>query len=186
MPEKTLPFPRGGTYLDGVVTGSDTLASHLEGKLYEVDDTVHGTGHKVILRCVKNDTGSAITIARSFAKFSTTSQYDFGRRVGTFPNDTAGGVCKPMDDAYTVGNTIADDDLFYVVEEGPCWVTSEATTYNITAGDALASDASGLVNGAAAAAGEYVVGTADLQGTAESTAVVVHVAGGLVNSDAAG
>ena len=118
MAEKSLPFPRGRTFYDANtdVTLSDTLYSHLEGQIFEVEDTEHGTGEKVLLRVVKNDTGAAITVARKFCEFSVTSSADWGLRVGTFPADTAGAVCKPIDDAYTAGDTIDQYDLFYVVE----------------------------------------------------------------------
>jgi meiotically up-regulated gene 157 (Mug157) protein len=127
---------------------------------------------------VKNDTGSAITAANKFCEFSTTSARDFGGRVGTFPADTAGAVVKPLDDAYAAGYSIPANDMFYVVEDGLCDVLAEAT-YNLTAGDPVATDAAGLVNGAQAAAGEYIVGRIDVSGTTGSVNVLVHVAAGL-------
>jgi hypothetical protein len=131
---------------------------------------------------VKNDSGAAITSARKFYKFATTDALDFGRRIADV-NDSAGGVCKPMDDAYVVGTSIADDDLFYVVEAGPCYVNTEASSVSLSAGGAVVSDASGLVDGAAPAAGNYICGRIDADCTTTSTAVVIHVEAGLVGGE---
>ena len=179
---QNLPFPRGSTWSDGSgQTLSDTTASDLEGKLYVVPDTVHGTGRHVVLRCVKNDSSGDITAARKLYSFSV-GALDVGGRIDGIAG-SAGELCKPLDDAYTVGMTIPDDDLFYVVDEGPCYVTSEASTYNITAQDAVANDTSGLVNGAKAAAGEYPFGVADQSSTDESTSVVIWINAGLIKAD---
>ena len=182
-----LPFPRGNVRSDKSddITLSDTTFSDLEGKLYMVNDTVHSTGKNVILRAVKNDTGSDITVARDcFYRYSTGAN-DFGRRIAGKCN-AAGIVGRPIDDKYPVGYVIPDDDIFYVVEEGPCYVKTEASSVNLSAGDAVATDASGLVNGAAAAAGEAVLGTIDAACTTASTTVVVHVRGDVHKAEAAG
>lgn len=182
MSEKTLPFPRGRTYGDGVVTLDDTSASHLEGQIFEVEDTVHGTGEKVFLRCVKNDSGAAITTARRLYKFSTTDLLDFGRRISGLVHAN-GMICKPMDDAYPEGTSIPKFDLFYVVEKGNCYVTLESVAVALAAGDAVACDQSGFLDGAVAGAGEYVVGIIDVDAGVVSADVVVHVAAGIVNSE---
>lgn len=187
-----LPFPRGKTYSQSSgMTLSDTTASNLEGKIYEVKDTVHGTGRTVLLRVVKNDTGRDITVARKCGEFATTSATDFGCRIGTFPGDTEGAVAKPLDDAYTIGATIPDDDLFYVVEAGLCYIQGEASSVDLTAPCAVAIDSSGLINGAKAAAGEYVVGTLQLSSSDEGdgtddTSLLVDVKAGLDPPPAAG
>ncbi|KKL99534.1 hypothetical protein LCGC14_1813440 [marine sediment metagenome] len=183
MSEKTLPFPRGKTYGDRVVTLNDTTAKHLEGQIFEVEDTEHGTGMKVFLRCVKNDSGGSITSARRLYKFSTTDLLDFGRRISGLVHED-GMICKPMDDAYPVGTVIVDNDLFYVVEKGLCSITLEPTTVSLAAGDAVTTDQSGFLDGAVAGAGEYVVGIIDVDAAVASVDVVVHVAAGLVNSEA--
>jgi len=179
-PKNALPFPRGGTASDwGQVTLDDTTYDHLEGKIFEVPDTVHGTGQLVKLRAVKNDSGSAITVARAFMGFSKTSAHDFGRRCnGTA---AAGAPCKPMDDAYTVGQSIPDDDIFFVVEEGPCYVKTEASAVALTGtGNVVASDASGLVNGTPCAqATEYAAGTIDAAAITVDTDIVVRIEAGL-------
>ena len=177
--EKTLPFPRGSTLSDGELVGlDDDSFSHLEGKLFEVPDTVHGTGQTIILRAVKNDSTADITVARTLMAFSTTTANDFGARVSGLAG--AGAVCKPMDDAYVVGFTIPDDDIFYVVERGPCDVNSNAGDVAIAAGMAMASAANGVLkSGTCAQATEYCVGTAMEAQTSSSTATQIYVSAGL-------
>jgi hypothetical protein len=185
MAEKNLPFPRGRTYGDNVVTLDDDSASHLEGQIFEVEDTVHGTGRKVLLRCVKNDTGAAITIdtsRRLLQRFSENA-LDFGRRVAG-NTDQAGDICKPMDDAYPNGTSIPDNDLFYLVDGGPCYCTTEAAAVSLLAHDSVAADSSGRINGAVAAAGEFIIGQIDAATQLTDTQVVVHVNAGLANTEA--
>lgn len=175
--ERGLPFPRGKTYGDGVVTLTDTTAKHLEGKVYEVEDTVYGTGQTIKLRVVKNDSGADITVARKFMKFSGTDANDFGRRCAGFAS-TAGSVCKPLDEAYTVGATIPDDDLFYVLEEGWGKVNTAAGSISLGAGAEVATTADGLIGGVEAVAGEYVAGRVDVACTTASTATRIWVDAG--------
>ncbi len=185
MSEKTLPFPRGKTYGDGVVTLDVTnydTAKHLEGTIHEVEDTVHGTGEKVFLRIVKNESGSAITAARKLFSFGL-SPKDLGRRIRRLAF-IKGMLCKPLDDKYVVGFSIPDGDLFYLVETGFCTIQLESTAVALSQGDAVTTDQSGLLDGAVAGAGEYVVGQIDVDAAVASANVVVHVNAGLVNSEA--
>ncbi len=179
-PRTALPFPRGGTAGDfgNEVTLSDTTFSHLEGRIYEVPDTKHGTGQNILLRAVKNDTGSAIVVARKFMGFSTTSDYDFGRRSSGFAG--AGAVCKPLDDAYAIAVSIPKWDVFYVIERGPADVQTETAGVDLPAGSVVASDASGLVNGTACAqATEYSAGAIGPAAAAVDTVISVQVDAGL-------
>lgn len=176
---KLLPFERGRTFSDaGMVTMDDGTYSHLEGQRFKCEDTVHGTGQKITLLVVKNDTGAAITAARKFYKFSVTDAKDFGRRVAGVAS-TAGMVCKPLDDAYTVGFSIPAGDLFYVTDEGWGTVQSAAGTVNVAAGEQVATTALGLIGGAAAAAGEYAAGWTDQALTTASTDYRIWINGGL-------
>lgn len=175
-----LPFPRGTTAnYESAFTLSDTVPdAGVEGRLYAVPDTVHGTGRFVILRLVKNDSGADITIdndARLFRAFSSTDALaDFGRRISGTAGD--GAVCRPIDDAYPDGHVIADNDHFYVVEEGPCYKTTGATAVVLAAGDPIASDALGAIRATPARPGiDYVVGVIDATTAAEDTQVVIHV-----------
>lgn len=178
--DAALPFPRGQTLSDGgEITLGDAGFSELEGRVFEYPDNIHGTGTITRLKIVKNDTGSAITVARKFGEFSVTDTGDFGRRIGTFPCNTAGAIVLPLDDAYPVGMSIPDDDLFYVVYEGFCDVLTGASITNLAAGMSVSSDNAGLINNAAAvAAGSFVVGTlADKSGYLASAATKIWVAG---------
>ena len=172
--ERELPFPRGQTFSDaGVVTMTDTFYQHLEGKIFNVKDTEHGTGVPIYLMVVKNDSGSAITVENRLMKFSLTSATDFGRRISGF-NDVAGGLSVPLDDAYSI-TSIPDDDLFYVIIRGYCAIKTEASSAALEAGWAVTSDASGYIDGAAAAVGNAVVGTVTEDTTDEATEVKVFV-----------
>ena len=186
MQNHSLPFPRGTWYSDGVLTMTATLAQDMEGRVFEVPDTVHGTGQKVKLRVVRNATGSAITVARNFCEFSVGTSLDFGRKIGAFGSSVSkqGALAKPLDDAYTVGATIPANDLFYVCEAGPCGVLTESVVVSLAAGAAVVCDAAGRINGAAAAAGQYVVGTIDRSAVVLDEEVIVHVNEGLDNEAA--
>ena len=186
---RELPFPRGTTFSDqGLVTMDDSMRSDLEGKLVQVEDTVHDTGEQITLRIVKNDTGGDITVAKKCGEFSTTTDKDYGARIGTFPGNTAGAVGKPIDDAYTVGGTIPDLDLFYVVEEGLCDILTEASAANIGVGEPVAMDGAGCIEGVAtgAAAGQFVIGMAQESQNEVATAVLIRVQGGIIMPPAAG
>ena len=173
--DNVLPFSRGSTHAanSAKLSLGDKTYDHLEGRCYFAPDTENNTGERVVLRVVKNDTGSGITVTHDFYRYSTGAK-DWGRRIGAVC-DSAGEVGKPMDDAYEVGATIPDDDLFYVVESGPCTVRPESSSVNLSAGDAIATDASGRANGAKAAAGEAVLATIDAACTTATTEVLFHI-----------
>lgn len=157
-----LPFPRGKTAAQGLVTPDGTYAAEHEGKFFWHNDTVHSTSVPVVLLCVRNTSGSAITVARKFAEFDTTTAKSVGSAIDTFPCGTAGGVCAPLDDAMTVGDSIPDDDLFYVVVSGFVAVLTDSSVANLAAGSSVTSTSAGLVaDKANAAAGEFVVGRLD-------------------------
>ncbi len=175
---RTLPFPRGTTMSQGSgQTLSDTIWKKLEGSKYSVTDTEHGTGQEVVLRVVKNDT-TDLTVARACVSFSKTSEDDWGCRVDGLAG-TEGEVAKPIDDAYYGHLTkILADDLFYVVEEGPCDIAGVASGCAITEGCGVAAHASGLIDIAADA--QYIVGTAcEAQSTSVSPVVLTNVMAGI-------
>lgn len=178
MRDCTLPFRRGSTWSDGSVTMTEGLADHLEGRVYEVPDTEHGTGRIIKLRVVKNETGGDLTFNKKFVQFSHDADYEFGGVIKT-QSPVAGSVCKPMDDAYTAGKTWPEHDLGYVVEEGWCDVLTENTLVNLAAGAAVATDGSGRINGAAAVAGEFNVGSIDQATTDENAEVTIWVNEGI-------
>jgi len=166
-----------------------TLGVDHEGRVYEVPDTEHNTGQIVKLRVVRNSTGATITAARrgcEFRKSGGGTTMDYGRKIGAFGNNFSaqGIVGKPLDDAYTAGVTILENDLFYVVESGPCTIEAESVVVSLPAGTAVTWDAAGQINGARAAAGEYVVGTIDEACSTPSAEVIVLVNEGLDNASA--
>lgn len=185
---KELPFPRGQTYGDGTLTLDSASGEHLLGRIYEAEDTEHGTGVTVKLRIVRLEAavtipGTAAAPLHKLYAFGTTAK-DFGRTLtGTLSG--AGVACKPLDDAYAGAQVLAQYDLAYVVEAGPCYVTTGTTSVNVGQHAAVASDTIGCVAAAAATAGQFVVGTIDEASTAESTQVLVWIKEGLAPSDAA-
>ncbi len=186
MIEKNLPFPRGRTYGDGVLTLDDTSGSQLEGKLYEVKDTLHGTGIPVVLRVVKNEKGSTITADRLCLSFAVAESTDFGRRVDGIAG-TAGEIAKPVDDYYkTVGvTTFLDNDLFYLVESGMCDILTSATGTAASAGELVQMKGTGLITKAGNT--DTVIGVAmETLSTASSTACLVNVMTSLWPGHAAG
>ena len=186
MQDHAMPFPRGRTYGDnGVLTMTATLGQDHEGRVYEVPDSKHNTGQKVKLRVVRNVTGGDITVAWDGCEFATTP-LGFGRKIAAFGAALSGQgvVAKPMDDVYGIGTTIPENDLFYVVESGPCYCRTEGVVVNLPVGTAVAYDAAGRVNGARAAAGQYVFGTTDRNCVVLNEPVVIHVNEGLDNEGA--
>ncbi len=176
-----LPFARGKTMCDGEVTPTTSIFDEVCGNIFQVKDTVNGTGQPVFLRAVRNTIGGNITVTRALYSFDADS-LDYGCEIDALAG--AGDVCKPLDDAYTVGQTILENDICYVVEEGPCSILTGASSVSLNAQDAVSSEASGQLSDAVAAAGEFVVGTIDQDTEAENTAVVVHVKGGIANASA--
>jgi len=187
MHNSCIPCARGYTLGDTGLTGLTLDATSYLGQCgvpFQVLDTVHGTGRLVTLMPVKNESGGALTVARRFLKFAT-SALNFGR-VSAGYNDAAGGIVVAMDDAYTVGQSIAEHDVFLVVLAGPVYVNTGATGVSLAQGVAVSSDASGYVQAATSTAGQFVAGTLDAATTAEATAVVVHMAGNLAMPPALG
>lgn len=181
----TLPFPRGSTYSDGgILTMSDTYAQDLEGKCYLVEDELHGPGSDVVLRVVKNDSSAAITVAKKFFGWSSTTENDFGRRVSGLASDNT--CSKPMDDYY-IGKltTIPDDDLFYVVDEGNVDVLITSGSGTVSAGNQITTAANGM--GQKTADGDFALGIATEAGaTATTTARCVWISGGVAKTKAGG
>jgi len=200
--DTNLPFPEGssmtdlgrGVTQDGVDLDANSFLG-IAGQTYEVSDVDHyneaGTliaafsGKRRKLIAIKNG-ATAKTIARKFYAWGT-SAGNWGR-VAEASNTAleAGKSGFSIPDSYPVGTVIPAYDIFYGQLEGPNLVLSETGTYNLTAHDPIASDASGYVNGATGAAGEAVLGTIDASGSDENTEVLVHLAIDLKASEAAG
>lgn len=157
-----LPFPRGKTASGGLITPTVNYRKEVCGKFYWSPDTVHSTDVPVVLLTVRNRTGGDITVARKFAELDITHAYGVANAVDTFPCDTAGGVCAALDDAYVVGGTIPENDLFYVVVYGFVSVLTDSAVNSLAAGGGVVSTNAGLIaNKATGAAGEFIVGRLD-------------------------
>jgi hypothetical protein len=170
------PFARGDTYFGtGTPTAND--GDQICGRKYEFPDTVNGTNYKVVCMAVRNTSGSAITVARACGEFDT-GVNSIDREISQFPANTAGAYCWPLDDAYVVGTTIADDDIFYVVVEGPCVVKTSATgtseAADVTQGVGVVINGSGLVDGSPATT-QHVFGLATATSSTTSTNVLILV-----------
>lgn len=130
-------FPRGGTYHGGdTIDANDLGGTWLEGKEWLVEDTINGTGAYVRLRCVRNVSGISLYPKR-LVRYK--DGY-FGRRVDGYTT-TTNEAGYPVDDAY--GSTpIANNDLFWIVVDGPCKVvngTTVATTTVVAERDPLSA-----------------------------------------------
>ena len=169
--EKVLPWPRGKTACYDEVTPAATIYDQFCGQVYEAEDTVHGTKQKVLLRVMRLE--AAITSANKFYKSGTTA-LDFGRTISAL-NNVAGGPCWALDDAYTEGTSLLQYDLAYFVEEGPVYVDTELSAVSLAQHGTVVSDASGLVDGAAPAAGNCILGRIDAASTTTNSRVVVHI-----------
>ena len=176
MYQRELPFPRGTTWSDGGGTGM-TIANveieHLLGTEYTVKDTEHGTGVDIVLRLLKNDGDADITFDNQLLQFDTGAK-DYGR-VCTVVTDTAGQPCIPIDDFYADSFVIPDNDYFYGVVRGPCNIKTEAGAITHAVVQEVICDDSGYLYGAAASAGQFLIGTVDQGGSTSSTAVLVNV-----------
>jgi hypothetical protein len=143
------------------------------GRIYECEDT--NTSEPIQLLVVRNDTGSTLTGAKRFYRFGT-GQYDFGRNVAGVAN-SAGMICKPMDDKLNAVS-IVNDDLFYLIYGGPAMVLTETAGVNLAALAKLSTDALGAIDNTAPAAGGFVIGVMDEPCITSDLAVRIHVSPG--------
>lgn len=156
-----LPFPRGSTNTTGAGSGGTTDQANLEGREYWVEDDQYGTGVMVKLRIVRNLSAGALSPKRGVTFKSGTEWQVDGY------NDVDGERAYIVDDYYasvnSVSPTIAVNDLFYVVIEGPCLCSTSlagSARNNIAVGDILGAQTA--ATSGATTAGR--VGTADFSG----------------------
>jgi hypothetical protein len=171
-----LPFARGTTFSDGGgigMTVSDESLDHMLGAEFVVADTVHELGGEVVLRLLKNDADTALTMANNVYKFGTDA-YDYGRKVDAL-TDTAGQACIPIDDAYATGFSIPSKDYFWGVVRGPCNIRTEAGAITHAVHSEVICDDLGCLYGGTMTAGQFVIGTVDQGGSTSDTAVLVWV-----------
>ena len=119
-------FSRGKTFYDGgTVDTTAGIFDHVLGKEYEVVDRDAGgrdsatpSGLPVTLIAVRNDSGSAISNAAGLGVVFGTDAKDHLRLSDGLPSVT-GQFGLPVDSFLPTTWDIADDDVFWVVKEGP-------------------------------------------------------------------
>jgi hypothetical protein len=169
--DELLPFSRGQTMVGGAFTPTVGYGSNIWGQVFDTTDTVHGTNKPMKLRAMSLE--AAVTVARKFYMPGTTA-LDFGRTIAGV-NSAAGGACWALDDAYTVGQVLPQYDVAWFIEEGPVTVNTELSSVSLAQFGGVVSDNGGLIDGAAPAAGNVVLGRLDEAATTTNTAKVVHI-----------
>ena len=161
-----LPFPRGKTYFQGQTPDAEAGAD-LEGRLFTFVSPEY-PGRELTLRVVRYTGSSALTVARKICAFASGA---LGTKSDGYIS-ADGQVGKPIDDAYPVGMTIQPNDLFYVVEAGPC-VVGKLTGSGMTIADGalVYGDSTGVIDPAASSG--HAIGRA--LGAAGATASTVLV-----------
>jgi hypothetical protein len=166
---KDLPFPRGSTISDnGLETPDATLATNLEGQEYVTEDRGSGgadrTGRPVVLRVVRNVSGGNLLPKRLVTFQKNAGVY--GSRVDGYATVTA-DVAYPVDEHLPAAG-VANNDLFYIVVEGPALVLTDlagGANNVINAGDVL-------VSLTAATSGATTAGRVAVQDLTGATAVL--------------
>jgi hypothetical protein len=163
-----LPFPRGTTYFQGQ-TPDANLGKDLEGRLFTILSPEY-PGRLLTLRVVRYTGTSDLTVARKICAFA--SGHLGTKSDGYIAQD--GQVGKPIDDAYSVGMTIRPNDLFYVVESGPCTVGKlTGSGMTISAGALVYGDSTGVIDPAASSG--HSIGRAIAAASATDSTVLVDV-----------
>lgn len=141
-----LPFDVGTTYFGGdsnLISAS--VGVGLEGKTYDVNDTTSGLGSGAYkrLRVVRN-MGTTRLNASLGVRFGATANW-LGRKVRGYTTATT-DFGMGVDDALTT--SVAQYDLFYVVEQGPFkgqFSKPTTSTVAIASGDTLNWGSDGLL-----------------------------------------
>ena len=159
------PFDLGET-LKGTDSDSNLINSHWQGAIFEFPDVdrtpaLRGgksrrSGNSLRAICVRNTSGGALTVASLCMQFNVdTSDYTVTTQATA---NTEGrkifGTCKAVTGAVNLwggigdpelgSNTVADDDLFWIVIGGVCLAKLKASEA-VTLGDCLISSASGYL-----------------------------------------
>jgi len=141
---------RGTTLYEGM-TPTDDDCKRLLGQVFEVDDSLHNTGHRVGLVLLQNHAGSAYTVPGTGSvkglKYQTTGFEDLGRKFNGAAS-TLGQEGVPLDDYYSSRlGTIADSDVCFGVAYGPVqMLKTSATSFSV--GQALTVGADGKLTAA--------------------------------------
>lgn len=176
-----LPFPRGTVYSQSVYTPSSTDGVELEGNVFEVWDKRYM--RPVKLRVVRNATNANLTLTPGllvgFYKDATDKYRYMGANVYALNAD--GDPAKPIDDFYPSNNPVVakPNELFYVVEEGPCSVQKIAASSGqaLTAGNKCFADSATSKLDATVSAGT-AVGRVLVDAATTATTATVYVFAG--------
>jgi len=175
-----LPFERGSTYFEADTNRINTNASldTMLGQMFTVKNNgqagIGDNNQENTLMVVRNSSGGALTPGRGVRYAAT---------IGEVTGYAAAGKFGHITDEVTAG-TIVDDDIFYVVVDGPVnGLSLTGATYAI--GEAAVFGATGHVDGltATAAGTDHVVGIfCEALGTAsEDTSVLISTGGRYAN-----
>ena len=159
------PFDLGET-LKGTDDDSNLINSHWQGAIFEFPDVdrtpaIRGgksrrSGNKLRAICVRNTSGGALTVASLCCQFNVavgdytvtsqaTANSEYRKVFSTCKAVTAavnlwGGIGDPE----LGSNTVADDDLFWVIIGGVCLAKLKASE-TVVPGDLLKSSGSGYL-----------------------------------------
>jgi len=128
------PFERGGTwYGDATPDANDLGGVNLLGKEWVFEDVnpttgVARTGREVRCKVVRNTSGAAL-LPKKMVVFSTTAG-EYGKNVDGYATTTS-QEAFPVDE-YLPTAGVADDDLFYIVMDGPAVVRTRQLRLLVT------------------------------------------------------
>ena len=159
------PFDLGET-LKGTDDDSNLINSHWQGAIFEFPDVdrtpaIRGgksrrSGNKLRAICVRNTSGGALTVASLCMQFNiavgdytvstqATANTEYRKIFGTCKAVTAAvNLWAGIGDPELGSNTVADDDLFWIIIGGVCLAKMKASE-TIVPGDILVSSASGYL-----------------------------------------
>jgi hypothetical protein len=135
------PFARGETFDPDNIDSSDLGGDQLIGKEWVFEDVNPNSGvvrsnRSVRCRAVRNTSGIAL-LPKRLAKFSNTATagVEYGQEVDGYATTTA-AEGYPIDE-YLPAAGVADDDIFWLVMEGPAVVLTALSDLaaDVTPGD---------------------------------------------------
>lgn len=151
------PFERGSTFYNGgTIDANDLGGVNLEGKEYVVNDDIYGTGLQVKLRVVRNVSGINL-LPKRLVGFKSGF---LGRRVDGYA-DVTNEYSFPVDELLPPGG-VPNNDLFYVVVEGPAAILTTDAGNAVSEGEVVV--ASTAANSTGATAGRVAAAAATITG----------------------
>lgn len=150
-----LPFARGTTHF-GSISGNTpdaNVGNNLLGQIFVVRDTVHGTGKPIYLQAVRNTSGGPLYAKKSVI-YDTSALPETA--VNAYSYLGTGPIAGVVDDQYG-SKAIPNNDIFWIVVNGPCDVTNSFTTMgaNVAIGDYVSSVTAAGTTAATTAIGRF-------------------------------